>query len=301
MPEALLDIPKLSMRIKELAMTYKPSKTTELDKNDESFEALSPIIRRIVLETITKEDSYWKAAGIRTVDGTEFADCLEKVVKKGKILGEGYYGKVYDVRSNACIKNIPKGLKHVGIKIEQLKKQYNSNQRPERLLEVIEIATKAGKLGIGPHLYDAFITHDSIGNVQIVKVFEIINGNSWEHTVWKSEEKKHAAALRLSDAILKMNEAGIIHHDLHAGNVMVDKNGKVYIIDYDRAKFVKNEEKQFLADFNATFPSDWEPTGAASPAGVRFIYDSLVSEGAIKTGATNQVRKTRRASRRQDL
>jgi tRNA A-37 threonylcarbamoyl transferase component Bud32 len=78
-----------------------------------------------------------------------------------------------------------------------------------------------------------------------------------------------------------MNNAGILHHDLHDGNVMVTSDGTVYIIDFDRARFVKNEESSRLGLFNASLDNNWEPKGIASKSAADFFYNYLLNEGSI--------------------
>lgn len=275
-----MDIPKLSNRIKAIAATYR-YRPEPFDNSDPTLSALRPFLAQLIYSNMITLDTYWTAQGIRVVSSREFETCLKKAGKNMKVLGEGMYGKVYNVHSDSCIKNIPPDVIHVGIKVENIKRDYDRDQLPERVKEVIEIAKKAASLGIGPALYDAFITKSN-DVIKIVKVFEIIDGKPWADTVWSDDKKKHESVELLQEAIHIMNEAGIIHHDLHSGNVMVDTEGKVYIIDYDRARFVSNEESSQLADFNNTIIPPWEPKGAASSAGVKYVYKKLVEEGTIK-------------------
>lgn len=98
---------------------------------------------------------------------------------------------------------------------------------------------------------------------------------------------KKVALEQLDKLIHKMNKAGIIHHDLHAGNVMVSKAGRVYIVDFDLAKLVENEESDRLNGFTGT--NSWGPKGIASEKGIQYIYTKLMETGAIKVnnGAKN--------------
>jgi tRNA A-37 threonylcarbamoyl transferase component Bud32 len=115
----------------------------------------------------------------------------------------------------------------VGIKTEYIKHYYHPNQSPEAVQDAFKIAKKAAELGIGPELYDLFVTKDTKEKVIIVKVSKIIDGKTWADTEWETPEQRHAAAEQLKTAIQNLNEAGIIHHDLHSGNVMVDTTGRV--------------------------------------------------------------------------
>jgi tRNA A-37 threonylcarbamoyl transferase component Bud32 len=203
------------------------------------------------------------------------------------------------VKPDSCIKGIPAGIKkNVGIKTEYIKHYYHPNQSPEAVRDASRIAKRAAELGIGPQLYDIFVTMDTAGKVIIVKVSQIINGETWADTEWETPEEQHAAAEKLKAAIKKLNEAGIIHHDLHSGNVMVDTTGRVYIIDYDLAKFAKDEEYTKIHNFNESYPSEYDAVGVASDDGMDYVYNKLVEEGSIKEKATKNGGGKRRSKTR---
>lgn len=275
----LVDIPALSDRIREIVKTYK--KSNEPKKRGDQ-DLVRGLVRDLIVRAITDEKSYWEAVGLRMLSYNEFAKCHEKVSKNAKVLGEGAFGKFISVSADPCIKGLPKGLERVGIKMEYIKEYYSPSQSAGGVSNAAKIARKAATLEIGPQLYDIFIAKDAKGRVMIVKVSEIIDGKTWADTEWESPEKKHAAAKQLQESVNKMNEAGIIHHDLHSGNVMVSNSGKVYIIDYDLAKFVQDEEQGQLYNFNNTFESNYNPPGPTSDDGVQYVYDKLIEEGSIK-------------------
>jgi predicted Ser/Thr protein kinase len=282
------DIPALAERVAEIVPTYTAAKNETIDpeiKESPLFIALRPFLRGLILNISAKDESYWRASGVRMVPRRTFAECMARVKNTARELGAGYYGKVLNVPSNPCFENLPAAVKHVGLKIENLKGEFDANQTPDRLKEVIAIAKKAGELGIGPQLYDVFITIGADGIVQIIKLFELIDGVSWEKTEWGGPLKKTEALDKLNDAIHIMNKAGIIHHDLHSGNVMVSRTGEVYIIDYDMAKFVDNEEADALESFKNDLVNRWNPKGVASNNGIAYVYQKLLAEGTIKLTA----------------
>ena len=282
------DIPALAERVAEIVPTYRPAMNDTVDeeiKTSPLYIALRPFLRGLILNISARDENYWAASGVRMVGRREFAACMARVKNVARELGEGYYGKVLNVPSIPCFENIPAGVKHVGLKIENLKGEFDENQTPDRLKEVIAIGKKAGELGIGPQLYDVFVTVGSDGIVQIIKLFELIDGKSWEKTEWGGSLNKEDALDKLNAAIHTMNKTGIIHHDLHTGNVMVTRRGQVYIIDYDRAKFVDNEEAGELASFKNNMGDRWNPRGAASNSGVAYVYQKLLEIGAIKLTA----------------
>ena len=289
-----VNIPKLAARIREISKGFNnnaPAPNFNIAQ-EPLFRSMKPFIRAITLRAQTNEPNYWKSAGIRMEDPVDFKACLERVKDKTKVLGQGYYGKVFNVPADKCIKYVPKNIKHIGVKVESIKPDGDENQTPDRLKEVTKIAKKAGELEIGPKMYDSFVTVGDDGLIQIIKVFEIIEGTSWANAEWKSDKVKKVALGQLDKLIHKMNKAGIIHHDLHAGNVMVSKTGRIYIVDFDLAKLVENEESDRLNGFTGI--NSWGPKGVASDKGIQYIYSKLIETGAIKV---NNVAKTARATK----
>jgi predicted Ser/Thr protein kinase len=289
-----VNIPNLAARIKEISKKYNdnaPVNNFNIGQ-EPLFRSMKPFIRAVALKSQTNDPAYWASAGIRMEDPVSFKACVENVKEKTKVLGQGYYGKVFNVPANPCIKHLPKGVKHIGVKVESLKPDVDENQTPDRLKEVTMIAKKAGMLQIGPKMYDSFVTVGDDGLVQIIKVFEIIDGTSWMNTEWKSEKAKKNALEKVTKLIHQMNKAGIIHHDLHSGNVMISKTGRVYIIDFDLAKLVENEESDRLSSFTGL--NSWGPKGVLSDKGIQYIYTKLIENGSIKV---NNSAKTLRATK----
>jgi predicted Ser/Thr protein kinase len=327
---AAFDLPALAERIKVIAKTYKPNNNNNNNNNssrntrsnssnnnnsssnnnnsnsnsnsnnsnnsaadDDDQNLLKGLIGSLVVNNMAKDKSYWGRAGIRMVPASDFERCY---TNNAKVLGRGAYGKFMSVTADSCIRGIPPGVKNVGVKTEYIKNYYHPNQSPEAVIDAFRLAKRAAKIGVGPEIYDVFITTDFRGKAIIVKVAQIIDGKTWQNTEWETPEHQHAAAEALKILIRKMNEAGIIHHDLHGGNVMIDKSGRVYIIDYDQAKFSKNEEVKRISEFNSSFPDEYEAVGIASKEGIKYVYDKLVEEGSLKEAQSGGKRsKTRKA------
>jgi serine/threonine protein kinase len=310
---AIFDIPKLAERIREISKTYpekQGNNPVDGTPEDPWFQPLKEPLRSVLRMSINLDKKYWKSAGIRVEGPDEFQKCMDKLKKHAKLSGEGAFGKVYSVPNDVCFKNVPRGVKRLGVKIETIggadgfKAIFGGNVTPERLRDVTKIAKIAGTLGIGPKMYDAFVSVDQHNTVQVVKIFEFVDGKTWADTKWKNPKAREDAQHRLEDLIHKMNGAGIIHHDLHTKNVMIGKNGKLYIIDFDLAKFSKNEESGAIGRFEdpPRFMFEESAKGVSSDNGIRYIYNKLVEEGDIILPAfetpvikqnTNKTRKRR--------
>ena len=285
---ALIDIPGLTERIRSILASYKSeSNTLPLsDAAETQYQMMEPILEPIILNMKASEPAYWKKAGIRWMDPMVFNSCLEKLKSKTKELGSGFFGTVYDVPVSACISEIsnkiPSNVRRVGVKVERLKERAAS-QTPDYIQMVFGIAKKANQLGVGPACYDLFVTLGTDGFVRIVKLFEIIQGKSWDATVWKTPAKKLKALAQLDTHIHTMNKAGIIHQDLHGGNVMVTPSGRVYIIDYDLASYSKDAEAGRLEAFN---DSIWMNKDAERTNRIKYVFQTLLEEGSLRLTAT---------------
>ena len=144
-------------------------------------------------------------------------DCLNGY-RRAKKMGSGAFGSVYE----ACKK---KNCKYV-LKVQEKSHREHSWLRPSKEANK---SVKAGKLGIGPKIYDYW----KCGG-DFYMVMEKLDTTIWDliHTtsscqVIKDTWKSIVKVLR------KMKKHGMVHGDLHTGNVMV-KGKRAYVIDWGR-------------------------------------------------------------------
>lgn len=291
-----IDIPRLSDRIQEIVPTYDPSMTTAADDNNPADWTIKDFIRSIIYKIKAFHPEVWKTSGLRMETPEALANCVAKVQSKAKLMGEGFFGKVFNMPVHKCMKNIPPGVKRVGIKVEAVKGNQD-NQLPERVKSSSDIAKRMGALGIGPKLYDIFYVLSSEG-VTLIKVYDLIDGKAWKDMVWKSPAEKSAALEKLGALIHKMNKAGVIHNDLaNDGNVMVDKHGRVYIIDFDLAVRANTIERNRLEFFKKNPGNAGWFGEKVSQKMVNYVYNTLVEEGTIKLSLAKPAQDTGKSKR----
>ncbi|CAH6418808.1 Hypothetical protein POVN_LOCUS531 [uncultured virus] len=98
--------------------------------------------------------------------------------------------------------------------------------------EEIAYMKRANELGIGPQVYGS-VTCTGSGQPVTYFTQEYIDGSTL-HDVFMMDLQYIRDALDL--AYLLATKGGIDHHDLHDRNVMVDRKGRVYIIDYGNSQ-----------------------------------------------------------------
>lgn len=116
-----------------------------------------------------------------------------------------------------------------------------------------EIHQEAERAGIRvPSLLAYIENRESNGDFHAVLAMKAIEGRTLEqwfrdmkkegHRFQKSEIQKIKE--RLKQMILQLHDANIYHRDLHFGNVMIDNEGNLYIIDFGDAKVTLSSESE---------------------------------------------------------
>jgi len=274
-----MDLPKLKKYVSVFLKKYKPSNHEPV--NRELFSKMENIIHSMIIENNMEDPKYWAPSGIR-IESNDYYQC-EKQLTMTKI-GKGAFGTVYKVPVKPCMKNIPSGVKVVAVKMEKM--DNSKFYKPRKLKTIVDITKKAHEIGIGPALYDVFILKGP-NFFSLIKVYEHIEGREWGN--FTSKKELNHAVVQLKQYIHTMNKAGIIHHDLHEGNVMISKD-KLYIVDFDRANFYETEEEENIFMFEQNEYDDF------SVEQIRlktiFVFNMLVKKKIIKTG-TRSTRKNR--------
>jgi len=235
--EACFDLKQLEMYIKECMKKYNDSLDTKEIEQTFLYDDITEIISNIILQIHIKDNDFLEKNGFRLETDKDIIKCIYSIEKKSKVQGKGGFGTVYDVKIPFCLKNIPKHLKRVAIKIENIRPvSFNIKQ----LSKGIDITKYISKKKIAPELYDSFFIINKKKEVKLIKIFEFIDGVSFKYKKWKTEFEKKEAMEEIKRIVKIINKVGIIHSDLHNDNVLITKDNKIYIIDFDLSKWIKN-------------------------------------------------------------
>ncbi len=91
-------------------------------------------------------------------------------------------------------------------------------------------------------IYDAKILSEGI----YMSSMEYINGKSLAEWLEKNKNIFNRIVLckKILKTIIEYQEKGMIHGDLHCGNIIIDKNDEIYIIDFGTSLFSHNNQSK---------------------------------------------------------
>jgi tRNA A-37 threonylcarbamoyl transferase component Bud32 len=273
--EPILDINKLSNYINNIRNKYNNS--IKVDEPIKHFytETILNLVSLIITKQILFDKNFWNQYGILLDESQQMKKIIKSIEKK-KFIGQGANGTVYKVKSKLFTKK-KFNTDTVAVKIEKINSENFEYFNINKLINSIKISKYATKIKLGPKLYDTFVTIQDHYNINIIKIFQYIDGETLFKKKWKSDDEKKAVFNELRKIIRKMNKAGIIHHDLHKNNIMITKSNKIYIIDYDFSKFIENEE-QINVNYMA---NNYSSSAIISKKLINYVYNNCINDGII--------------------
>jgi serine/threonine protein kinase len=199
------------------------------------------------------------------------ASCLEKF-REVRRVDKGAYGNVF----TGYQKNVKYAIKQVS-----LDPALYQDIGPESIKRELEITEEMGRKGVGPKLFDAFVCK-TMGRAHLYLVLEYFNRRSLWDFFEEGETVAEEEIKLLSDTIKKMHESGIVHSDLHAGNILVHENSdgslKFAIGDFGMSHRAKEAvEIQQRNDLSGSFVSAMERVAVS----VRPLVWKLIKDGDI--------------------
>jgi predicted Ser/Thr protein kinase len=150
-------------------------------------------------------------------------------------LGEGADGAVFQLADGSVVK-IGDVLSHEERPIPDY---YTERARLE-----IEIATAAGKAGLGPTVLDAYFCCSQTGCKYVIHMTRVEGTTllKWNRTA--TEAAKKAMNRKILAQVKKLQRLGISHSDLHQRNIMVAA-GKPVFIDFGRSKWMNHKQGKY--------------------------------------------------------
>jgi 3-deoxy-D-manno-octulosonic acid kinase len=75
-------------------------------------------------------------------------------------------------------------------------------------------------------------------------ITQAIDGANSLLELLKTRELSHEEIVRVGQTIARFHQQGVYHADLNINNVLVDGQGDVYLIDFDRGRIIKPSDKR---------------------------------------------------------
>lgn len=96
------------------------------------------------------------------------------------------------------------------------------------------------------HIYDSFLYNDTA-----YIIMEYIDGETLKSKIERDGKMPVESALKIvlpvASALKEVHEAGIIHRDISPDNIMIDKDGKVSLIDFGASRFATTTHSKSLS------------------------------------------------------
>ena len=199
------------------------------------------------------------------------ASCLD-AFKEVRRVDKGSYGNVF----TGYQKNVKYAVKQVS-----LDPAMYEDIGPESIKRELEITEEMGRKGIGPKLYDAFVCRSS-GRHHLYLVLEYLNRRSLWDFIQDGNTLSEEEIRQISDVIGRMHDEGVLHADLHAGNILVHENSdgslKFAVGDFGMAHRSSDaEEIQKEQDLAGSFASAMEQVASS----IRPLIWKLIKDGEI--------------------
>ena len=187
-------------------------------------------------------------------------------------MDKGSYANVF----TGFKKNIKYAIKQVS-----LDPALYENIGPESIKRELEITEEMGRKGVGPKLYDAFVCK-TMGRPYLYLVLEYFNRRSLQDFFHDGETIGKEEIKNISEKINLLHDSGVIHSDLHAGNILVHENSdgslKFAVGDFGMAyRATDASEIQKQKDISLSFVSAMEQVSAS----IRPIIWKLIKDGEI--------------------
>jgi serine/threonine protein kinase len=155
---------------------------------------------------------------------------------KGRVIKGNYFKSLFNIQ--LCV--IKEGVQHIWSDqwgrdvIDRLKWQYEiySDLAGEvNTPRIFDYFTENGNA----YLVMEFIKGDSLND----KIENIHSGNNWESLTLKDKYTLIDYLLSVIDVVKKLHQKGYVHRDITPANFIIDRKGKVYLIDMELTYSIK--------------------------------------------------------------
>lgn len=239
------------------ARAWRTTGPAEDDSDDDAIvhDMSSYVVKKALKRLIVDQITFAIFDDIKKVDipfgGKPEESCIPGNVRPKK-LGQGFFARVYQVSDTVAAKIITMGTSYRRKRPLVQRKKFDAE---------VAMATRMGKLGVGPEVIDHYACCRGDGKCNGVILMRRVQGTTLAEALEKATAKqKDQIRQKLEKKIEAMHAAGVVHNDLHSGNVMVTPGRDVFLVDFGFARDVHDEKRLRAADADDSevFQAEWE-------------------------------------------
>jgi len=182
--------------------------------------------------------------------------------QNASILGQGFFGIVYD-SGLWTIDNESDTVQDIIVKTQKLSQKTNIFEAYINLVLINQIIMENKDIGLVPTFGIFYcgrkLSYKYSDGVKIQKNLYCKHSDGTQiyenNDIFIVQEKKYAKNLsdtkiftvemlhKLFGILIILEKNGIYHNDINVGNILVDKNGNIYLIDFGLASFMFNDKR----------------------------------------------------------
>lgn len=110
----------------------------------------------------------------------------------------------------------------------------------------IQLYLSSSNISIAPIIFNwSILQTETIFSTKENPLTDIIVMQRLETTLIDKCRQDKSYIGNVVEIIQTMHDNGVAHCDLHSRNIMIDKNGKAYVIDFGKSKFIENCQLEY--------------------------------------------------------
>lgn len=242
-PTYYFDVDGTSDQIKQAILNYLRLNSRNLEKINNEISQ-----HKAILELLTKNSYYELPRLIKTTFSENIEFFISELFPKLKIIGRtiedcisflsGHKIKTLKKEGSGAFSSVYETKEGRIAKVGRIDIDYYSLSNIKKIATEYEIAKEAGSKNIGPKVYGTYLCCSCKGCHLVIEMEKMIPFKKWNEISHPKSLKKKVYKV-IEEKSKELHDIGVIHKDLHAGNVVI-KNDEPFLIDFGVSEYIKN-------------------------------------------------------------